>query len=317
MPKVFVSYSSGDSAFAKMAAKQLQERGIDVWLDRGSLHPGDDWRKGIDDGISSTDVLIVVLSPRSSKSPYVTYEWASALGKRRRVIPVLIESTELHPRLEALQWLDFTDPEKRPWQSLLDAIARKDEDGFGIFSSGFPDSYQSDLERAGEVWLLGVSLQNTAPRLCRKLIGDLERKGNRAKVPKLRVLLAKPVRSVVTTAVLRRHELAGNDLKRAVKTKIGHIEGTRAELRSLEAMLPEEKKNLVEVRTTTYTLGYGIHGMNLVKGPDPVLYVKLYPFRVNEEQHKPQFILRKGYDRWYTSFSEEVLALWRDGLAYP
>jgi hypothetical protein len=305
MPNVFVSYSSGDSAFAEVAAKQLRERGIDVWLDHGSLRPGEDWRKGIDDGISSADALIAVLSPKSLASPYVTYEWASALDKGRRVVPVLIERTELHLRLEALQYLDFTDPETRPWQLLLDEIARQDEPYLGILSSGFPPLYDSDLDRACELWLVGVSLENTVPRLSRKL------KGNLANGQKLRVLLAKPLPSVVKTAVLRTYTLTGKDLKRAVATKIGKIESTLAELRNVEATLPEERRNLVEVRTTTYPLGYGMHGMNLLEGPDSVLYVKLYPFQV-EEEYKPKFMLRKGYDRWYRSYSDEVLALWCD-----
>ncbi len=189
MPNVFMSYSSGDSAFAEVAAMQLRERGIHVWLDHGSLHPGEDWRKGIDDGISSADALIAVLSPKSLASPHVTYEWASALEKGRRVIPVLIERTELHPRLEALQYLDFTDPETRPWQLLLDEIARQDESYLGIFSLGFPPLYNSDLDRACELWLVGVSLENTVPRLSRKL------KGNLANGKKLRVLLAKSLPS--------------------------------------------------------------------------------------------------------------------------
>jgi hypothetical protein len=51
MPNVFVSYSSGDSAFAEVAAKQLRERGIDVWLDHGSLRPGEDWYRSYSDEV--------------------------------------------------------------------------------------------------------------------------------------------------------------------------------------------------------------------------------------------------------------------------
>ena len=113
MQKVFISHSSGDSDFAELARLQLQQRGIEVWLDQGALHPGDDWRKGIDEGISFADALIVVLSPRSSTSLYVTFEWAYALGKGAKVIPVLLEPTKVHPRLEALHYLDFTNPKTR------------------------------------------------------------------------------------------------------------------------------------------------------------------------------------------------------------
>ena len=85
MQKIFISYSSGDSDFAELLREQLQNREMKVWLDQGSLHAGDDWKKAIDEGISSSDTVIVVLSPRSSTSSYVTFEWAYALGKAQRL----------------------------------------------------------------------------------------------------------------------------------------------------------------------------------------------------------------------------------------
>ena len=38
------------------------------------------------------------------------------------VIPVMLKKTELHPRLEALQYLDFTNRTVRPWEQLLEEI---------------------------------------------------------------------------------------------------------------------------------------------------------------------------------------------------
>jgi hypothetical protein len=125
MPKVFISYSSSDSDFAELAKLKLQERDIEIWLDQGELHPGDDWRDGIDEGLLSSDALIVLLSEKSSASAYVTFEWAYALGKGAKVIPVQLQKAETHPRLEALQYLDFTNPRVRPWDKLYEEIERR------------------------------------------------------------------------------------------------------------------------------------------------------------------------------------------------
>src|SRR5205807_491007 len=46
------------------------------------------------------------------------------LGVGVRVITVLHKKTELHPRLEALQFLDFTNWKAFPWPSLIDALNR-------------------------------------------------------------------------------------------------------------------------------------------------------------------------------------------------
>jgi CheY-like chemotaxis protein len=58
-----------------------------------------------------------------TKSPYVTYEWAFALGNGKTIIPVLIEDCEVHPRINILQYLDFKEG-KRPWDKLIERIKK-------------------------------------------------------------------------------------------------------------------------------------------------------------------------------------------------
>ena len=59
----------------------------------------------------------------STKSPYVTYEWAFALGNGKTIIPILIEDCEVHPRINILQYLDFKEG-KRPWDKLIERIKK-------------------------------------------------------------------------------------------------------------------------------------------------------------------------------------------------
>lgn len=121
-PRVFLSYSRKDSAFAHLAKVQLEARDIEVWLDRGALRAGDDWANAIEEGIASSEALIVVLSPNLSASSYVTFEWAYALGKGKKIIPVLIEDGERHPKLKAIQHIDFTDIARGNWDALASEI---------------------------------------------------------------------------------------------------------------------------------------------------------------------------------------------------
>jgi hypothetical protein len=126
MPQVFISYASRDAIFADLAKMKLQAAGIEVWLDQGALRAGAEWRKAIDEAISSSHVLLVVITPESSKSRNVTYEWAFALGKGIHVIPILLEGNadDLHPRLAVLQYLDFRDPRALQWESLFTEIQK-------------------------------------------------------------------------------------------------------------------------------------------------------------------------------------------------
>jgi hypothetical protein len=123
MPQAFISYASQDATFADLAKLKLKEAGINVWLDHGELRAGDEWRNAIDDGISSSETLIVIVSPSSCNSPYVTYEWAFAMGKGKKVIPLLLEDAEMHPRLAVLQYLDFRTQRTGPWEELFQGIS--------------------------------------------------------------------------------------------------------------------------------------------------------------------------------------------------
>lgn len=122
MAQAFMSYSSKDTTFADLARMKLETVGIQVWIDEGALHAGEEWRNAIDAGISSSDVLLVMMTPQSCQSPYVTYEWAFALGKGIKVIPLLLDDCDIHPRLAVLQYLDFRDQKKRPWEELAKEI---------------------------------------------------------------------------------------------------------------------------------------------------------------------------------------------------
>lgn len=122
MAHAFISYAREDADFAELVKMRLKDTGVDVWLDHGALRAGDDWRQAIDDGISSSATLIVVITPQSCKSPYVTYEWAFALGCGKKVIPVLLEYADIHPRLAVYQYLDFRNPQTRPGEELFREI---------------------------------------------------------------------------------------------------------------------------------------------------------------------------------------------------
>src|SRR5712672_1284247 len=105
MKHVFISYKHDeDSVFAELLIHKIKDAGFETWIDQIQLQAGEDWRTEIDLAIKNSLALIVIMTPAAKTSEYVTYEWAFALGVGVRVIPVLYKKTELHPRLEALQF---------------------------------------------------------------------------------------------------------------------------------------------------------------------------------------------------------------------
>jgi len=122
MSLVFLSYSKADHFFAELTRIKLEEAGISVWIDGGQLRAGNDWRHEIDQGISESFAVILALSADSAASSYVTYEWASAMGKGKPIIPIRLNECQVHPKLEAIQYLDFSVPGSLPWSVLVERV---------------------------------------------------------------------------------------------------------------------------------------------------------------------------------------------------
>lgn len=102
----------------------MEKNGINAWIDAEKLKIGQDWRQEIDDGIIKSIAVIVIMTPNAKSSEYVTYEWSFAWGNKIPIFPIMLKQTPLHPRLESLQYLDFTNRITRPWKQLIDSIKK-------------------------------------------------------------------------------------------------------------------------------------------------------------------------------------------------
>lgn len=117
-----ISHAREDGDFAELVKVNLERKGQDGWIDTDRLLPGIDWRQEIDDTIRNAKAVIAIMSPEARASEYVTYEWAFAWGCSKKIIPLMLRETSLHPRLATLQYLDFFNRLSRPWDRLRSAL---------------------------------------------------------------------------------------------------------------------------------------------------------------------------------------------------
>jgi hypothetical protein len=93
--KVFLSHSSRDKELAANLAKDLIQRGIDVWIDVWEMNPGDSLLKKIENEIMQATHFMVLLTPHSLESEWVQKEIEIALKDtiigQCRIIPVLYD----------------------------------------------------------------------------------------------------------------------------------------------------------------------------------------------------------------------------------
>ncbi len=109
-PKVFVSHASEDKdRFVLAFAERLRARGIDAWVDKWEILPGDSLvDKIFEEGLKDADAVIVVLSKTSVQKPWVKEELNASMVKKinshTKIIPVVIDECEVPEALQSTVW---------------------------------------------------------------------------------------------------------------------------------------------------------------------------------------------------------------------
>jgi WD40 repeat protein len=123
---VFLSHSSADKPAVEEIARRLKHDGIEPWLDKWNLVPGDAWQPACEEALRGCDTCAVFIGPgglgawhheelRAAIDRRVTETVASPAGasKRFRVIPVLLPAAKppelggLPAFLSATTWVEF------------------------------------------------------------------------------------------------------------------------------------------------------------------------------------------------------------------
>lgn len=112
--KVFLSHSSSDKSIVISIALDLQEKGINTWLDAFDILPGESIMTKINDGIEECNLALLFLSKNSVKSNWVTKEWETMLwdeinSGKVKIIPIKLEECEIPKILQSKKYIDFSE----------------------------------------------------------------------------------------------------------------------------------------------------------------------------------------------------------------
>ncbi len=129
-PKAFVSHASEDKErFVLGFATKLLDRGIDVWLDKWEILPGDSLiDKIFEEGIKDAQAIIVVLSQYSVDKKWVREELNAAVVKNingiSKLIPVVIDDCQVPEALQSTVWEKIKDLDsyEAEFESIVHAI---------------------------------------------------------------------------------------------------------------------------------------------------------------------------------------------------
>ncbi len=113
--RVFLCHSSGDKPVVHKLYKRLVADGIDAWLDKEKLLPGQDWKQEIPRAVREADIVLICLTKNSvNKTGYVQKEMKFALDVAEEqpsgaifLIPVRLEECDVPDSLSKYHWADL------------------------------------------------------------------------------------------------------------------------------------------------------------------------------------------------------------------
>jgi len=130
---VFISYKREEPAVPTELKSRLEAKGYKVWMDV-EIGFGEKWRAKIDKYLQNTMLVIVITSPASMASAYVTYEWTYgclSLGKEfywvqiahcdkdKGMFGLLMDNHQLPFEVSS------TTPPENEWEKLVEDIENR------------------------------------------------------------------------------------------------------------------------------------------------------------------------------------------------
>lgn len=114
--KVFISYAIEDQDIAMKLYKDLKQSGVELWLDRKNLMPGQNWKLEIRKAIEKSSYFLALISTKSiNKMGFTQKELKTALdivdempSSDIFIIPVRIDDCRpIYGKLQDLHWVDL------------------------------------------------------------------------------------------------------------------------------------------------------------------------------------------------------------------
>lgn len=130
MSDVFISYARDNHEMADRLAEDLRRSGHRVFYDK-ELLPGEEWDSRLTAELRRARYVLILLSPAyvHSRSARLELEAAALLEAegRPRIVPVVVEYTEIPPFLRSRQFADLSKDYEGGFARIQKALATKPE----------------------------------------------------------------------------------------------------------------------------------------------------------------------------------------------
>src|SRR5688572_5590849 len=137
--KVFLCHAHSDVAAVRALYTRLTKDGVDAWLDKEKLIPGQDWEYEIRKAVREADVVVVCLSKQFNQAGFRQKEVRLALDTAMEkpqgeifIIPARLEECNTLESLRHLHWVDLF--EEGGYEKLTQALSLRAQKVSAIFN---------------------------------------------------------------------------------------------------------------------------------------------------------------------------------------
>lgn len=128
--EVFISYAAKDRERVLGLVKRLRDAGVTVWIDQAGIDVATMWSQEIVSAIRSCKVMLLSISPHSTKSENVVKELALASERKKPIIPVYLEQADIPETMEyqlaGIQRVEyFADNEDAAFKAMMRSLAKR------------------------------------------------------------------------------------------------------------------------------------------------------------------------------------------------
>lgn len=205
---VFICYSHEDKDFVEKLSVDLVKNKIHIWLDTWELQVGDSLIEKIDEAITESEAILVVLSKSSLESAWCKKELNASLirelsEKNVLVLPLLIEDCEIPLFLREKKYADFKTDYNEALRLTLETIAKFTSENLGRFKlKDSINDFNISWGMEGDFFKIEIYIVSIPPKDPYSVLTKIELYGNEVVTEKFLKLLENGIDRTIKTTIL-------------------------------------------------------------------------------------------------------------------
>jgi pSer/pThr/pTyr-binding forkhead associated (FHA) protein len=208
---LFLSHCTPDDEFVNQLAHELNAHGYTTWVDHQDMPPGSRWVSHLEQALSTSDAMLLILSESALQSTYVQSEWHVFFELKKPIFPLVIEECQSPLFLRTFHHLDFRQEDRfaEQFNLLLSVLPEPSGDTTNVqtlddFTADFPG-----VDSADEWNTYARAIRTNADKLIKRYARPLQPDEIQLILPSAGEILVYSLQPGMTLQIGRRHEAKG------------------------------------------------------------------------------------------------------------